>query len=194
MVEIAPPAALITPIELSCQAVATELVTSPGGREPPAGIRPWSSAMTQASTLYPPGARILVRDEEWLVRTCARPSTTATDHARSAPRSSSATRRRSSSPSWTPVELLEPEDTVLVPDDTPRFAGPACSWRRSCARRRCRRPSAASRWRTASCWTRSPYQQRPAELALSGPPARASSSPTSSASARPWRSASSWPS
>ena len=31
--------------------------------------------MTQASTPYPPGARIVVREAEWMVRNC-----TATEH------------------------------------------------------------------------------------------------------------------
>ncbi len=68
------------------------------------------------------GARVVVRDEEWLV-TQGRSTRRATGSwcAAPAPRRSSVTRRPRSSPTLDHIQPLKPEETRLVSDDSPSF-------------------------------------------------------------------------
>ncbi|WP_240003102.1 hypothetical protein [Streptomyces cinnamoneus] len=75
----------------------------------------------QGQTRYPPGAQILVRDEEWLVRTARR-----TDHDGDRIEAIGVSEfvRDEEAVFFTgidTVELLEPEKTLLVPDTSSYF-------------------------------------------------------------------------
>ncbi|MFB7298923.1 SNF2-related protein [Streptomyces rubiginosohelvolus] len=122
---------------------------------------------TQEGTRFPPGAQILVRDEEWLVR-----NTTTTDHdgERIEAVGVSEFVRDEEAVFFSgidTVELLDPEKTRLVPDTSSYF-------RRSrlfleAALRKTPLPQSERGLALADRFLLDPlaYQQRPAELALS---------------------------
>ncbi|MCX4716525.1 DEAD/DEAH box helicase [Streptomyces virginiae] len=122
---------------------------------------------TQEGTRFPPGAQILVRDEEWLVR-----NTTTTDHdgERIEAVGVSEFVRDEEAVFFSgidTVELLDPEKTVLVPDTSSYF-------RRSrlfleAVLRKTPLPQSERGLALADRFLLDPlvYQQRPAELALS---------------------------
>ncbi|MEU1321309.1 SNF2-related protein [Streptomyces microflavus] len=122
---------------------------------------------TQEGTRFPPGAQILVRDEEWLVR-----NTTTTDHdgERIEAVGVSEFVRDEEAVFFSgidTVELLDPEKTCLVPDTSSYF-------RRSrlfleAALRKTPLPQSERGLALADRFLLDPlvYQQRPAELALS---------------------------
>ncbi|MDT0608693.1 DEAD/DEAH box helicase [Streptomyces lancefieldiae] len=117
---------------------------------------------------FPPGAQVLVRDEVWLVR-----NTTRTEHdgARIEAVGASDFVRDQEAVFFTgldQVELLDPRRTRLVPDDSPNF-------RRSrlfleAVLRKTPLPQAERGLALADSFLLDslPYQQRPAQLALSG--------------------------
>ncbi|WP_328506483.1 DEAD/DEAH box helicase [Streptomyces sp. NBC_00391] len=117
---------------------------------------------------FPPGAQILVRDEEWLVRNTTR---TRHDGARIEAVGASAFVRDQEAVFLTAldrVELIDPKDTRLILDDSPNF-------RRSrlfleAVLRRTALPQSERGLALADSFLLDslPYQQRPAELALSG--------------------------
>ena len=147
--------------------------------------------MTQTgSTPYPPGARIVVREAEWMVRSC-----TPTEHDGYKIRATGVSElvRDEDAVFFTELEnpkpvLLKPEETVLVPDETPRFAMSRLFLEATL--RRTPLPQSERGLALPDRFLLDPltYQQRPAELALQGPAARASCSPTWSGWARRWRS------
>ncbi|MFF2407622.1 DEAD/DEAH box helicase [Streptomyces sp. NPDC058092] len=117
---------------------------------------------------YPPGAQILVRDEVWLVRT-----TTRTDHdgARIEAVGASEFVRDREAVFFTEldrVELIDPRDTKLVRDDSPNFRRSRlfleAVLRKTALPQSERGLALADQFLLDSL----PYQQRPAELALSG--------------------------
>ncbi|UUN29676.1 DEAD/DEAH box helicase [Streptomyces sp. FIT100] len=122
---------------------------------------------TQEGTRFPPGAQILVRDEEWLVR-----NTITTDHdgERIEAVGVSEFVRDEEAVFFSgidTVELLDPEKTVLVPDTSSYF-------RRSrlfleAVLRKTPLPQSERGLALADRFLLDPlvYQQRPAELALS---------------------------
>lgn len=76
-------------------------------------------------TAYPPGARIEVRDAEWIVRTCAKFRHADGDSYRVTAVGASEFVRDEEAVFFTELDkisLLQPEDTILEQDDTPRFA------------------------------------------------------------------------
>ncbi|MFJ2557765.1 MULTISPECIES: SNF2-related protein [unclassified Streptomyces] len=123
--------------------------------------------VTQEGTRFPPGAQILVRDEEWLVR-----NTTTTDHdgERIEAVGVSEFVRDEEAVFFSgidTVELLDPEKTRLVPDTSSYF-------RRSrlfleAVLRKTPLPQSERGLALADRFLLDPlvYQQRPAELALS---------------------------
>ncbi|MGX1633691.1 SNF2-related protein [Streptomyces albidoflavus] len=130
-----------------------------------------SSAVTTDSVedaQFPPGAQILVRDEEWLVRNVTR---TRHDGARIEAVGASAFVRDQEAVFLTAldrVELIDPKNTRLVLDDSPNF-------RRSrlfleAVLRKTALPQSERGLALADSFLLDPlpYQQRPAELALSG--------------------------
>ena len=111
--------------------------------------------MTQASTPYPPGARIVVREAEWMVRSC-----TATEFDGFKIRATGVSElvRDEDAVFFTALEtkepkLLDPEKTILVPDHTPRFVMSRLFLEATLRRTRCRSPNGAWRCRTGSSWT-----------------------------------------
>ncbi len=113
--------------------------------------------MTQISTPFPPGARIVVREAEWMVRSC-----TATEHDGYKIRAAGVSElvRDEEAVFFTKLEnprpvLLKPEETILVPDQTPHFAMSRLFLEATLRRTpRYRSPSAAWHCRTGSCSTR----------------------------------------
>ena len=96
--------------------------------------------MTQTSTPYPPGARIVVREAEWMVRSC-----TKTEHDGYKIRATGVS------------ELVRDEDAVFFTqlENRPRGSPcPGCSLKPPYAAPRCRSLSVAWRCRTGSCSTR----------------------------------------
>ncbi|WP_433714884.1 helicase-related protein [Nocardia sp. CA-084685] len=77
-------------------------------------------------TAYPPGARIEVRDAEWIVRTCAKVvRDDDRNHYRVTAVGASEFVRDEEAVFFTELDrisLLRPEDTILEQDETPRFA------------------------------------------------------------------------
>ncbi|MGH3264581.1 MAG: hypothetical protein ACRDNS_21590, partial [Trebonia sp.] len=78
----------------------------------------------QGQTPFPPGARIVVRDTEWLVRSCTR---TESDGYKIRATGVSEFVREEDAVFVAALEdpepvLLNPEETVLVRDDTSAFA------------------------------------------------------------------------
>ena len=126
--------------------------------------------MTQTSTPYPPGARIVVREAEWMVRSC-----TATEHDGFKIRATGVSElvRDEDAVFFTELEnpkpvLLKPEETVLVPDQTPRFAMSRLFLEATL--RRTPLPQSERGLALPDRFLLDPltYQQRPAELALKG--------------------------
>ncbi|MBL1095717.1 DEAD/DEAH box helicase [Streptomyces coffeae] len=117
---------------------------------------------------YPAGAQVLVRDEEWLVRSSA---PTTDDGTRLEVVGVSEFVRDQEAVFFSGldrIELLDPRDTRLVPDDSPNY-------RRSrlfleAVLRRTALPQSERRLALADSFLLDslPYQRRPAELALSG--------------------------
>ena len=126
--------------------------------------------MTQTSTPYPPGARIVVREAEWMVRSC-----TTTEHDGYKIRATGVSElvRDEDAVFFTELEnpkplLLKPEETVLVPDQTPRFAMSRLFLEATL--RRTPLPQSERGLALPDRFLLDPltYQQRPAELALKG--------------------------
>src|ERR1022692_4965658 len=126
--------------------------------------------MTQTSTPYPPGARIVVREAEWMVRSC-----TATEHDGFKIRATGVSElvRDEDGVFFTELEnpkpvLLKPEETVLVPDQTPRFAMSRLFLEATL--RRTPLPQSQRGLALPDRFLLDPltFQQRPAELALKG--------------------------
>lgn len=121
----------------------------------------------QEST-YPPGAQIVVRDEEWLVKNVTR---TAHDGDRIEAVGISEFVRDQEAVFFTAlddVELMDPRKTTLIDDDSPNF-------RRSrffleAVLRKTPLPQSERGLALADSFLLDalPYQQRPAQLALSG--------------------------
>ncbi|MGW3823117.1 SNF2-related protein [Streptomyces sp. NPDC005071] len=117
---------------------------------------------------YPPGAQILVRDEVWLVRTTTR---TEHDGARIEAVGASEFVRDREAVFFTEldrVELIDPRETTLVRDDSPNFRRSRlfleAVLRKTALPQSERGLALADQFLLDSL----PYQQRPAELALSG--------------------------
>jgi len=126
------------------------------------------SEMTR-QTPFPPGARILVRGAEWMVRSCER---TARDGYKIKATGVSELVRETSATFFTKLErpepvLLRPEDTRLVPDQTPAFAKSRL-YLEATLRRTPLPQSERGLATKAGSFLLDPltYQQRPAELAL----------------------------
>ncbi|MEU9589316.1 DEAD/DEAH box helicase [Streptomyces sp. NPDC048219] len=127
-----------------------------------------AAATSDEDALFPPGAQILVRDEVWLVRNATR---TEHDGARVEAVGASDFVRDQEAVFFTgldQVELLDPRRTRLVRDDSPNF-------RRSrlfleAVLRKTPLPQAERGLALADSFLLDslPYQQRPAQLALSG--------------------------
>ncbi|GAA4912629.1 ERCC4-related helicase [Nonomuraea thailandensis] len=122
--------------------------------------------MTETS--YPPGARIEVRDAEWIVRTCAK---TAHDGYKITAVGASEFVRDEDAVFFTALEevsLLRPEETVLEQDETSRFAKSRLFL--EAVLRRTPLPQTEKGLALADRFLLDPlpYQQRPAELALKG--------------------------
>ncbi|MEU2159525.1 DEAD/DEAH box helicase [Streptomyces sp. NPDC019208] len=125
-------------------------------------------ATSDEDALFPPGAQILVRDEVWLVRNATR---TEHDGARIEAVGASDFVRDQEAVFFTGldrIELLDPRRTRLVRDDSPNF-------RRSrlfleAVLRKTPLPQAERGLALADSFLLDslPYQQRPAQLALSG--------------------------
>ncbi|WP_248965312.1 DEAD/DEAH box helicase [Sphaerisporangium perillae] len=121
-----------------------------------------------AETSYPPGARIEVRDAEWIVRTCA---PTTYDGYKITAVGASEFVRDEEAVFFTKLEevsLLRPEETVLEQDVTPRFAQSRLFL--EAVLRRTPLPQTEKGLALADRFLLDPlpYQQRPAELALKG--------------------------
>nr|WP_086882748.1 helicase-related protein [Streptomyces rhizosphaericus] len=121
----------------------------------------------QGETRYPPGAQILVRDEEWLVRTATR-----TDHDGDRIEAIGVSEfvRDEEAVFFTgidTVELLEPEKTRLVPDTSSYFRRGRLFL--EAVLRKTPLPQSERGLALADRFLLDPlaYQQRPAELALS---------------------------
>lgn len=121
----------------------------------------------QGETRYPPGAQILVRDEEWLVRTAVR-----TDHDGDKIEATGVSEfvRDEEAVFFTgidTVELLEPEKTRLVPDTSSYFRRGRLFL--EAVLRKTPLPQSERGLALADRFLLDPlpYQQRPAELALS---------------------------
>ncbi|MFE0153213.1 DEAD/DEAH box helicase [Nonomuraea sp. NPDC059007] len=119
-------------------------------------------------TPFPPGARIEVRDAEWIVRTC---TPTEHDGYRITAVGASEFVRDEDAVFFTGLEkpkILRPEDTILELDETPRFAQSRlfleAVLRRTPLPQTEKGLALADRFLLDSL----PYQLRPAELALKG--------------------------
>ena len=118
-------------------------------------------------TSYPPGARIEVRDAEWIVRTCV---PVADGHKITAVGASEFVRDEEAVffTDLEKVSLLRPEETVLEQDGTPRFAKSRLFL--EAVLRRTPLPQTERGLALSDRFLLDPlvYQQRPAELALQG--------------------------
>ncbi|NKZ05477.1 DEAD/DEAH box helicase [Actinomadura latina] len=118
-------------------------------------------------TSYPPGARIEVRDAEWIVRTCV---PVADGHKITAVGASEFVRDEEAVffTDLEKVSLLRPEETVLEQDGTPRFAKSRLFL--EAVLRRTPLPQTDRGLALPDRFLLDPlvYQQRPAELALRG--------------------------
>ncbi|MEV0230911.1 DEAD/DEAH box helicase [Nonomuraea sp. NPDC050786] len=122
-----------------------------------------------SETPYPPGARILVRDAEWIVRTCA--PLTYTQGFKVTAIGSSEFVRDEDGVFFTDIEdieLMRPEDTILEQDRTDHFAAGRlfleAVLRRTPLPQTEKGLALSDRFLLDSL----PYQLRPAELALRG--------------------------
>ncbi|WP_289009416.1 DEAD/DEAH box helicase [uncultured Thermomonospora sp.] len=119
-------------------------------------------------TAFPPGARIEVRDAEWIVRTCVK---TAHDGYKITAVGASEIVRDEEAVFFTAldnVSLLRPEDTVLEQDDTPRFAKSRLFLEAILRRTPLPQTEKGLALSDRFLLDPLPYQQRPAELALKG--------------------------
>jgi ERCC4-related helicase len=126
--------------------------------------------MSQTSTPYPPGARIVVREAEWMVRSC---TPTEYDGFKIRATGVSELVRDEDAVFFTALEtkepeLLDPEKTILVPDETPRFVMSRLFLEATL--RRTPLPQSERGLALPDRFLLDPltYQQRPAELALKG--------------------------
>ena len=122
--------------------------------------------MTETS--YPPGARIEVRDAEWIVRTCTK---TAHDGYKITAVGASEFVRDEEAVFFTELDTvkpLRPEETILEQDETPRFAKSRLFL--EAVLRRTPLPQTEKGLALVDRFLLDPlpYQQRPAELALKG--------------------------
>jgi ERCC4-related helicase len=126
--------------------------------------------VTPTGTPYPPGARIEVRDTEWMVRSC-----TATEHDGYKIRATGVSElvRDEDAVFFTELEnpkpvLLKPEETILVPDPTRHFAMSRLFLEATL--RRTPLPQSERGLALPDRFLIDPltFQQRPAELALQG--------------------------
>jgi ERCC4-related helicase len=122
------------------------------------------------TTPFPPGARILVRETEWMVRSCA---PTEFDGYKIRAIGVSEFVRDEEAVFFSELEkpspvLLEPEDTELIPDDTPAFAKSRLFLEATL--RRTPLPQSERGLALPDRFLLDPlsYQQRPAQLALAG--------------------------
>lgn len=123
---------------------------------------------TDDAPIFPPGARVLVRDAEWLVRTSTR---TAHDGAKIDAVGVSEFVRDTEAVFFTGLDhatLLRPEDTKLVADDTPAFSMSRLYL--EAVLRRTPLPQSERGLAMTDGVLMDPliYQRRPAELALRG--------------------------
>jgi ERCC4-related helicase len=125
--------------------------------------------MTTDQTPFPPGARILVRETEWMVRSCA-----PTEHDGFKIKATGVSEfvREESAVFFTELEdpkpvLLKPEETELTPDTTPQFAMSRL-YLEATLRRTPLPQSERGLTFNEDSFLLDPltYQQRPAELAL----------------------------
>ncbi|MEV4380806.1 DEAD/DEAH box helicase [Streptosporangium sp. NPDC049644] len=118
-------------------------------------------------TQYPPGARIEVRDAEWIVRTC---ETRGAGQRITAIGASEFVRDEDAVffTEFDTVELMRPEDTILEQDETPRFAKSRLFL--EAVLRRTPLPQTEKGLALSDRFLLDPlpYQRRPAELALRG--------------------------
>ena len=119
-------------------------------------------------TPFPPGARIVVRETEWLVRSC---TATERDGYKIRATGISELIRDEDAVFFTELEdpkpvLLKPEETVLVPDDSAEFARGRLFLEATL--RRTPLPQSEQGIALADRFLLDPltYQQRPVELAL----------------------------
>ncbi|GAB3971568.1 hypothetical protein [Plantactinospora veratri] len=139
-----------------------------------------------AAIQFAPGSRILVRDEEWLVRT-AKPARDGTMVKAVGVSEFVQDVEATFFTELDDVRAMRPEETVLVQDTSSRFRKSRLFL--EAVLRRTPLPQSERGLALADRFLLDPltYQQRPAELALSGL-RPGSCSPMSSGSARPWRS------
>ena len=121
-------------------------------------------------TSFPPGARILVRDAEWLVRTCTR--TDYNDYKITATGISELVRDENAvfftALEQPPPMLLRPEETILVPDQTAAFAQSRLFLEATLRRTPLPQSERGLALADGFLLDSMTYQQRPAVLALSG--------------------------
>lgn len=122
----------------------------------------------ESSTPYAPGARIFARDEEWLVR-----SAVHTDHDGYLIKAVGVSELVQDEPitlfdKLEPVELVRPEETRLVRDDTPKFRRSRLFLESLLRRTPLPRSERGLALADGFLLNPLPYQQRPAELALKG--------------------------
>lgn len=117
---------------------------------------------------YAPGARIFARDEEWLVRSAVR-----TDHDGYLIKAIGVSELVQDEPialfdELEPVELVRPEETRLVRDDTAKFRRSRLFLESVLRRTPLPRSERGLALADGFLLTPLPYQQRPAELAFKG--------------------------
>lgn len=122
----------------------------------------------ESPTPYPPGSRIFARDEEWLVR-----SAVHTDHDGYLIKAVGVSELVQDEPialfdKLEPVELVQPEETRLVLDDTPKFRRSRLFLESILRRTPLPRSERGLALVDGFLLNPLPYQQRPAELALKG--------------------------
>ena len=122
----------------------------------------------QAQTPFPPGARIVVRDTEWLVRSC---TPTESDGYKITATGVSEFVREESAVFFTALEdpppaLLNPDETTLVKDDTPSFAMSRLYLEATLRRTPFPQSERGLALADSFLLDELAYQQRPAELAL----------------------------
>jgi len=122
----------------------------------------------QAQTPFPPGARIVVRDTEWLVRSC---TPTDSDGYKITAVGVSEFVREESAVFFTKLEdpqpvLLDPEETRLVKDDTPSFEMSRLYLEATLRRTPFPQSERGLALADSFLLDELAYQQRPAELAL----------------------------
>ncbi|MEU0335817.1 DEAD/DEAH box helicase [Streptomyces sp. NPDC006193] len=125
-------------------------------------------ATSDQDALFPPGAQILVRDEVWLVRNATR---TEHDGARIEAVGASDFVRDQEAVFFTAldrIELLDPRRTRLVRDDSPNFRRSRLFLEAVLRKTPLPQAERGLAFRDSFLLDPLPYQQRPAQLALSG--------------------------